>query len=83
MAIREQKRDAGELGPNLAAVRTRNLNARTDREITLVAGDHVRLFNRVQDGRTVLGNNGDVVKVLHADMAGMRAKNIATGIRSS
>jgi hypothetical protein len=83
MAIRERKRDAGELGPDLAAVRTRDPNARTDREITLAVGDHVRLFNRVQDGRTVLGNNGDAVEVLHADMAGMRARNIATGIEAS
>ena len=83
MAIRERKRDAGELGPDLAAVRTRDPNARTDREITLAVGDHVRLFNRVQDGRTVLGNNGDVVEVLHADMTGMRARNIATGIEGS
>jgi hypothetical protein len=80
MAIRERKRDAGELGPDLTAVRTRDPNARTDREITLAVGDHVRLFNRVQEGRAVLGNNGDVVEVLHADMTGMRARNVATGI---
>ena len=83
MVIRERKRDAGELGRDLTAVRARDPNARTDREITLAVGDHVRLFNRVQEGRTVLGNNGDVVEVLHADMTGMRARNVVTGIEAS
>jgi len=50
---------------------------------TLAAGDQVRLFKRVQEGKTVLGNNGDVVQLLYADTAGLRARNVATKSEAS
>jgi len=83
IAIRERKRDACELGPDLVSVKVRDPNARVDREMTLAAGDQVRLFKRVQGGKTVLGNNGDVVEVLYADTAGLRARNVATKVEAS
>ncbi|MBO0738339.1 MAG: hypothetical protein J2P48_17490, partial [Alphaproteobacteria bacterium] len=47
---------------------------RTDPKMGLAAGDHVRPFKRVKEGKTVVGNNGDVVEVLHGDTAGIRAR---------
>jgi len=83
IAIREQKRHAGLVGPDLVSVNVHDPNAGTDRKMALAAGDQVRLFTRLQEGKTVLGNNGDVVEVLYADSAGIRARNIATKIEAS
>ena len=58
--ITRSGRDADELGPDLISVKVLDPNAKVDREMTLAAGDQVR----VQEGKIVLGYNGDVVEVL-------------------
>jgi hypothetical protein len=77
LAIREKRRDAGELGRTLRAIDATDHQGTTRHRLELAAGDRARLFDRVwgrdvDTGRPVhAGNNGSVVTVLDADRHGM------------
>jgi TrwC relaxase/AAA domain len=74
-AIRIERRQMGEIGPDIVEV---DATDRQDRyTLALAAGDRVRLFDRVLiPGRDkVLANNGDVVEILKLDEQGMTVRN--------
>ena len=78
LAIRQRRQAAGEIGPDRFMLRV------TDRagqfEMPIAVGDRVRLFDRVGDGRQVIGSNGDVMRVCNVDATGMDVQNERTAV---
>jgi len=67
LALRGERRAMGELGPDLLSIRATD-QAGAAYNLTLAAGDRVRLFDRLNaqfldGGRGNIGNNGSVLKV--------------------
>lgn len=67
LALREERRAMGELGPDLCSVRATD-QAGAAYNLTLACGDRVRLFDRLNarfldGGRGNIGHNGSVLEV--------------------
>ena len=83
VAIREERRARGEVGPDLRQLRAVDQEGR-EYDMPLAAGDRVRLFKstgaRFADGRGgSIGRNGSVLEVQAVDDAGILAKALRTG----
>jgi hypothetical protein len=68
-AIRAERRQRGEVGPDQIVIQA--VDRAGKRELAIGAGDEVRVYKRIRDGRTVVANNGDTLRVLRADRNGM------------
>jgi hypothetical protein len=77
LAIREQRRQAGELGRDLVKVSAADRDG-NNYEMAIAVGDKVRLFNSVsaqgQRGGSI-GRNGSILTVQSADNDGMTVTN--------
>jgi hypothetical protein len=78
-AIRDLRRKAGELGPDVMTVSATDKSGATY-EFPLAIGDKVRLFDRVHDANAkgrdkVLAFNGSIVEVLDLSVKGMTVRN--------
>jgi hypothetical protein len=81
VAIRAERRRAGEIGDDAKILDATDRNGDTYR-LALAIGDRVRLFDRVHDARvpgrkTVLANNGEVVEIRALTEEGMIVRNDA------
>ncbi len=79
-AIREQRRDMGQLGPDLVRLDAQDQNG-VRFELALAVGDRVRLFDRARasfgQGRAGnIGSNGSVLEVRGADAEGVTLRNV-------
>ncbi len=79
-AIREQRRDMGQLGPDLVRLDAQDQNG-VRFELQLAVGDRVRLFDRARasfgEGRAGnIGSNGSVLEVRGADAEGVTLRNV-------
>lgn len=80
VAIREQRREMGQLGPDLVRVDAQDQNG-VRFELALAVGDRVRLFNRARasfgGGKAGnIGSNGSVLEVRGADAEGVTLRNV-------
>lgn len=77
LAIREQRREMGELGTDLVKIKAADRDGNSY-EMKLAAGDRVRLFSSVsaqgQRGGSI-GRNGSILTVQSADRNGMHVVN--------
>ncbi len=78
-AIRNRRRAAGRLGPDVVTVDATDQNG-AEYSLPLAVGDHVRLFSWTSasfgDGRGGnIGNNGSVVEIEAIDQLGIRVRN--------
>lgn len=82
-AIRERKRGAGDLGPDVRTVRATDQSGATY-DLPLATGDRVRLFSRtyadIGKRGAVIGDNGSVVQVERIADRGLHVRN-AKGTR--
>src|SRR5271166_1929651 len=79
MAIRERRRDAGELGPDQVVLDACDQSGAAY-ALPLAVGDRVRLFARTNAayanrGRGVIGNNGSVLEVRGISAVGVVLRN--------
>ncbi len=80
-AIRQQRRDMGEIGADLMTLRATDGAGERDYELALAVGDRVRLFRRTNakfmETGTVgnIGRNGSVLEIIAVDAAGLTLKN--------
>lgn len=86
-AIRDKRRAAGEIGPDLHQLMTIDQNPNSVATMMRVAsGDRVRLFDRVHGrdpdtGRSaIVGSNGSVVTVIQASGGGMVVQKSSGGV---
>ena len=82
IAIREKRREAGDIGPDLVTVRATDGHETYD--MPIARGDVVRLFTRVFDANTpgrdhVLAANGETVTVEDVTAVGMKVRNDLSG----
>lgn len=80
-AIRLRRRDAGEIGEDIATLKTVDRSG-VVQHMAIAAGDVVRLQDRVFDSRIKgrdheLASNGDTVRIMSADSTGMLVRNEA------
>ncbi len=75
-AIRERRRNVGDVGPDLVRVDATDQTG-AQFELALAIGDRVRLFARTnaRGGRAVLGVNGTVVSVVAVEPDGLVLRN--------
>jgi TrwC relaxase/AAA domain len=78
-AIRERRRDAGELGPDQVVLDACDQNGAAY-SLPLAVGDRVRLFARINAAyadrsRGIIGNNGSVLTVRAVSAAGVMLQN--------
>ena len=79
-AIREQRREMGQLGPDLVKLDAQDQNG-VRFELALAVGDRVRLFDRARasfgGGKAGnIGSNGSVLEVRGADAEGVTLRNV-------
>jgi HEPN domain-containing protein len=79
-AIRELRRDAGEIGETDIVRRAMDPNSGEQFDLPIASGDRLRLFLRTFDADTpqrgkLLGSNGTVVDVLEVQPDGLRVRN--------
>jgi hypothetical protein len=77
--IREHRRAAGELGPDLVVIKACDQTGNSY-DLALGVGDRVRLFARTNaayadKSRGILGNNGSVLEVREISAAGVTLRN--------
>jgi hypothetical protein len=82
-AIRQQRRDRGEIGMDVVTLRATDGAGERDYELALAVGDRVRLFRRTNAKFTEtgsagnIGRNGTVLEIAAIDEAGLTLKTIA------
>ncbi|WP_234730051.1 MobF family relaxase [Acidocella facilis] len=83
LAIRQQRRSMGEIGPDQITVRATDGAGEREYELALAVGDQVRLFRRTNakfmEAGTVgnIGRNGSVLEIIAVDAAGLTLRNAA------
>ncbi|MBS0642384.1 MAG: AAA family ATPase, partial [Proteobacteria bacterium] len=75
VAVREQMRALGRLGPDLHTVSVALRGETGEQPLALAAGDELRVFRRIVVDRQHFASNGDVVTVLDANADGIKARN--------
>ena len=81
MAIRANRRAAGEIAPEDGAVlKAMDPNSQETFDLPVAVGDKLRMFARTYDAETkgarkLLSSNGDVVEVLELQPDGLRVRN--------
>ena len=77
-AIRAERRQRGEVGPDQIVIQA--VDRAGKRELAIGAGDEVRVYKRIREGRAVVANNGDTLRVLRADRNGMDVIGERSGV---
>ena len=84
LAIRQQQREMGDLGPDLVTRRAINNSRGSEAfDMPLAKGDVVRLYQQVYlpgRERRVLASNGEALTVLDASEAGLTVRNNRSGV---